>query len=170
MAITFDFVGSLLLAANLVAIADSVEADASSRQGPRDTALASSSFKGPYADAHRGFADEEDALLDLTEPCRSAAEAWATAWTRAVNDHNDEIYEDERAQMERRNEARRRAWAINNGRRDPDADPLPFPDLGIVWPPRDAITPIGTTYDPTDSFVFYMNTGADRVPRYRTTL
>jgi len=99
MAITFDFDGSLQLAAKLVALADMVEADATSRQGPRDAALAWRSFRGPYGTAHRAFADDEDEQIELAERCRIAATGWARAWTRAVDDHNDEVCEEARRLM-----------------------------------------------------------------------
>jgi len=168
MAVNFDFVGSLQLATDLETVADELGTASNHRNGLRDTALHRRSFKGPYAKRHREFADLEDEkfpkLIDLA---RDTAKAWAEAWAKAANEHNDLVESEARHQMAVYDERRMTLWRIRRINDPFFAEPPPRP--GRVDAIRNVDPPTGPPYDGGDAFGVY-DFGPDdmlALPAYR---
>ena len=128
----FDYDASLAFARRLWQGSEVAQQSAASRSGARDNALAT--WRGPLGNRFRAHARRNDALVDhATIQLKDDAVAWGASWARAVNDMNDELYNEaieaqERYIAMRRAEEMReiayydRMWAANV---DPD-DPQPY--------------------------------------------
>ncbi len=85
--VVFDYSGSLELARRLVALADQLDDAFLSRRGVFEIALAA--WSGPSRD-HVANALQHELVRgrQVEVSLRSEADAWARAWARAVDEHN----------------------------------------------------------------------------------
>ncbi len=85
--IAFDYSGSLELARRLVALADQLDDAFLARRGVFDLALAA--WSGPRRDHVANLLQHELVRARQVEmSLRMEADAWARAWARAVDEHN----------------------------------------------------------------------------------
>lgn len=124
---TFDYDASLAFARRLWQGSEVSERTAASRSTARDNALAT--WRGPLGNRFRANAARNDALLlNTTIQLKEEAVQWGESWARAVNDMNDELYNEAIEAQERYIAMRRaeelreiayydRMWAANV---DPD--------------------------------------------------
>ncbi|MEL6982129.1 MAG: hypothetical protein AAFO29_06870 [Actinomycetota bacterium] len=166
--VRFDYAGALELAAALVDLGANAESAHGLRRPLRQTALDPMVFVGPYGDRHRQFADLEDVEIGpRAEACRTAADRWAMAWTRAVDAFNDEAVQAARARMARYDEQRLHGWRTITA-----LDPTtvePPPRAGVVVAPAAAPLPTGPGFSVGPAFAHYQFDMGDLVvwPTYR---
>lgn len=93
--IHFDFDGALPLARTLWDLASEVEQRLATRTAAAERALIN--WKGEHADTFKIAMANQQVLTDSTaRTLRDDAEAWASAWSRAMNSENRRRYQEAR--------------------------------------------------------------------------